>query len=83
MEYLIRLVQVHESFRRPEIEALAMLANFNVEFVYYAEYVRSDPACTSKVRHYVVSESLSYLLECSHIILVTILYRQAPRRGCR
>lgn len=48
MEYLIRLVQVHESFRRPEIEAIAMLANVNVEFLYYAESVRFDPVCTSQ-----------------------------------
>lgn len=46
MDYLIRLVQVHESFRRPEIEAIAILANFNVEFLYYAESVRLDPICT-------------------------------------
>ena len=39
MEYLIRLVQVHESFRRPELEALAILADVNVEFLFYSEYV--------------------------------------------
>ena len=39
MEYLIRLVQVHESFRRPELEALAVLGNVNVEFLFYSEYV--------------------------------------------
>ena len=39
MDYLIRFVQVHESFRRPEIEALAVLANVNVEFLHYSEIV--------------------------------------------
>ena len=35
MEYLIRLVQLHETFRRPEIEALATLTGTDVEFVSY------------------------------------------------
>lgn len=39
MDYLIRLVQVHESFRKPEIQALAVLANINVEFLVYSERV--------------------------------------------
>lgn len=42
MEYLIRFVQVHESFRRPEVEALAALAKFDVEFIDYSECVRSS-----------------------------------------
>ncbi|KAK2764856.1 hypothetical protein FQN53_006938 [Emmonsiellopsis sp. PD_33] len=37
MEYLIRFAQAHESFRKPEIEALATLAGANVEFLVYAE----------------------------------------------
>ncbi|KAL9120153.1 MAG: hypothetical protein Q9187_003295, partial [Circinaria calcarea] len=37
MEYLIRLIQIHETFRKPEIEALAILANVDVEFVAYSE----------------------------------------------
>lgn len=41
MEYLIRFVQVHETFRKPEVEALAALANFRVEFLDYSECVRS------------------------------------------
>ena len=40
MDYLIRLVQVHESFRKPEIQALAVLAQINVVFLVYCEYVR-------------------------------------------
>ena len=35
MEYLIRFVQMHETFRKPEIEALAELANINIEFLSY------------------------------------------------
>ncbi len=40
MDYLIRLVQVHESFRKAEILALAVLASINVEILAYYEYVR-------------------------------------------
>lgn len=39
MKYLIRFLQVHETFRRPEIEALATLANARVEFEEYSESV--------------------------------------------
>ena len=39
MDFLIRFVQVHETFRKPEIEALAVLANVNVEFLFYNESV--------------------------------------------
>lgn len=41
MEFLIRFVQIHESFRRPEIEALAALASIDVEFSVYNECVCS------------------------------------------
>ena len=41
MEYLIRLAQVHESFRKPEILALATLAGIKVEFLVYDERVRT------------------------------------------
>ena len=41
MEYLIRFVQVHETFRKPEIEALALLAGITVEWVDYNESVYS------------------------------------------
>ena len=39
IDYFIRFVQVHETFRRPEIEALALLANINIEFLRYSESV--------------------------------------------
>lgn len=37
MDFLIRFVQIHETFRKPEIEALAVLANVNVDFLFYSE----------------------------------------------
>jgi hypothetical protein len=37
--YLIRLVQVHESFRKPELEALALLGGVKLEFVEYSPNV--------------------------------------------
>lgn len=39
MDFLIRFVQIHETFRKPEIEALAVLADVNVEFIFYSESV--------------------------------------------
>ena len=42
MDFLIRFVQIHETFRKPEIEALAVLANVNLEFLLYTESVRLD-----------------------------------------
>ncbi|KIW06605.1 uncharacterized protein PV09_02320 [Verruconis gallopava] len=42
MEYLIRFVQMHETFRKPEIEALAELAQINVEFL---SYLTDSPFC--------------------------------------
>ena len=41
MEYLIRFAQAHESFRQPEIQALADLAGVEVEFLYYDKNVCS------------------------------------------
>ena len=40
MDYLIRFVQVNESFRKPEIESLASLYNIPFEWVSYSEKVR-------------------------------------------
>ncbi|KAI7241315.1 RNA methylase family UPF0020 protein [Hortaea werneckii] len=37
MEYLIRFVQQHETFRRPEIESLADLAGYSVEWLSYSD----------------------------------------------
>lgn len=38
-EYLVRLVQVHESFRKAELEALAELAGVDIKFVHYLDDV--------------------------------------------
>ncbi|PWY80618.1 RNA methylase family protein [Aspergillus heteromorphus CBS 117.55] len=47
MEYLIRFAQVHESFRQPEIQALADLAGVDLEFLYYD---KNSPFCIIKVQ---------------------------------
>ena len=39
MEYLIRFIQMHESFRKPETDALAELAGLNLGWVFYSENV--------------------------------------------
>lgn len=36
MEYLIRFIQVHETFRIPEIEAVAELEGISLEIVSYS-----------------------------------------------
>lgn len=36
MDYLVRFAQVHESFRRPELQALADLNSIAVEFLDYS-----------------------------------------------
>jgi hypothetical protein len=43
MEYLVRLAQMHETFRRPELEALAVLHNVDLEILEYADEVRREP----------------------------------------
>lgn len=40
MDYLIRFIQMHETFRKPETDALAKLAGLSVEWVWYSEDVR-------------------------------------------
>ncbi|MCJ1249572.1 hypothetical protein MMC30_006798 [Trapelia coarctata] len=40
--YLVRMAQVHPTFRKPELEALALMAGVEVEFVQYSEY---SPYC--------------------------------------
>jgi tRNA (guanine10-N2)-methyltransferase len=43
MEYLIRLAQMHETFRRPELEALAVLHNVDLEILEYSDEVWQEP----------------------------------------
>ncbi|KAJ5089496.1 tRNA (guanine(10)-N2)-methyltransferase [Penicillium argentinense] len=47
MEYLIRFAQVHETFRQPEIQALATLAGVDLEIVSYDDY---SPYCIVKLQ---------------------------------
>ena len=39
MDYLIRFVQMHETFRKPEIDALSEINNINIEWLSYSEEV--------------------------------------------
>lgn len=39
MEYLIRLVQIHETFRLPELQSLATLEGVALEIVEYSDDV--------------------------------------------
>ena len=41
MDYLIRFVHMHESFRQPETDALAELAGLKIEWLFYSEDVRT------------------------------------------
>ena len=38
-EYIVRFVQLHESFRRAELQALADLVEVPIEFVHYSDEV--------------------------------------------
>ena len=40
MEYLVRLIQVHETFRVPELESLAQLEGVDLKIVEYSDDVR-------------------------------------------
>lgn len=39
MDYLIRFIQMHETFRRPETEALAELHGIEIEWLFYSDDV--------------------------------------------
>lgn len=39
MEYLVRLIQVHETFRVPELQSLAKLEGVNLQIVEYSDDV--------------------------------------------
>lgn len=40
MDYLIRLIQVHETFRRAETDALAELNGLKIQWLSYSDEVR-------------------------------------------
>ena len=48
VDYLVRFVQVHATFRKPELEALAFLAKINLEFLFYSEFVCSFSLLTCR-----------------------------------
>lgn len=39
MDYLVRFAQVHENFRKAELQALADLCGIRIEFLDYNQYV--------------------------------------------
>jgi tRNA (guanine10-N2)-methyltransferase len=39
MEYLVRLAQCHETFRQPELQAVATLLGIEMEIMAYNEFV--------------------------------------------
>jgi len=39
MDYLIRFVQLHETFRKPETDALAEIAGMKITWLSYSEEV--------------------------------------------
>ncbi|KAF9887812.1 hypothetical protein FE257_009618 [Aspergillus nanangensis] len=47
MEYLIRFAQTHETFRRPELEALASLQGIDLEILFYDRF---SPYCIVKLQ---------------------------------
>ncbi|BDD58459.1 hypothetical protein MPDQ_003412 [Monascus purpureus] len=55
MEYLIRFAQVHESFRLPEIKALATLAGVDLEVVFYDQF---SPYCIINLENEAAARSL-------------------------
>ncbi|KAK4691384.1 tRNA (guanine10-N2)-methyltransferase, partial [Lecanoromycetidae sp. Uapishka_2] len=55
MEFLIRFVQIHETFRRPEIEALAVVEGIHVEFLTYAE---SSPYSVVRIKNEAAAKAL-------------------------
>lgn len=47
MEYLIRFSQSHETFRLPEIQALAELGKIDMKVIYYHPEVSSKNTCSA------------------------------------
>ncbi|KAJ6129702.1 tRNA (guanine(10)-N2)-methyltransferase [Penicillium capsulatum] len=46
MEYLVRLAQVHETFRKPELEAVATLTGVDLEILFYSH---TTPYCVVRL----------------------------------
>ena len=84
MEYLVRFVQVHESFRKPEVEALAALANFDVDFLDYSECVCSSISTITKIHFsyfgFIDKSSTMYLIPpCLTQSVVALLRSQTSK----
>jgi tRNA G10 N-methylase Trm11 len=58
MEYLIRLIQIHETFRKPELEALAEIANIKMEIVFYSADVGSNLFISTMEPHAILRRKL-------------------------
>jgi tRNA G10 N-methylase Trm11 len=69
MEYLVRFAQVHETFRKPELEALAVVANVELEIITYNSDVRLINIFLIPLR--------------ADIVIVSLLYHSLAVRRCR
>lgn len=69
MDYLVRFVQAHESFRRPELEALARLANVEMEIISYSQ---TSPFCIIRFKN---TGSRNLEVVARHFISNSILAR--------
>ncbi|KAL8825977.1 MAG: hypothetical protein Q9170_007587 [Blastenia crenularia] len=65
MEYLVRFAQVHESFRKPELEALADLAGVDIDFANESLYsphcvlrLPDESAARSLIRRSILSQAI-------------------------
>lgn len=83
MEFLIRFSQVHESFRQPEIEALAHLFGFELEWLYYSEYVGCYlPFSLSLVSRMSLLYPETALLDLPFLSFSKRLFSYRPRPNC-
>lgn len=51
MEFLIKFAQAHESFRLPEIKALAIVEGVEMTILNYDLDVRPTQSCCCKISH--------------------------------
>lgn len=59
MDFLIKFAQAHETFRLPEIKALAIVEGVDMEIVTYDEDVRYIPQRTLRLTHTYSHRSVS------------------------
>ncbi|KAL9604483.1 MAG: hypothetical protein Q9219_000448 [cf. Caloplaca sp. 3 TL-2023] len=65
MDYLVRFAQVHESFRKPELQALAEVSGLDVEFLDYSQYsphciirLLDEDAAHALIRHSILAQAI-------------------------